>query len=201
MHKYTSAITTLGSLALLLALTLAPVPAAAHSSGGGGGAGKASFSDLHLIAQQTNDLHETLELHLKAAPDAPQAMLLPAIQKVREAAARSASACEQRDGSVEPLCATNTLAQIVLESGAPKRGQGPTLLSLYADGAHNGHIKKATITCRKAGEQNAAPQEGEDLMVGILIGLLKQLKSQSDTPKEALDLLNRAIETAEGLVQ
>lgn len=128
-------------------------------------------------------------LEIKAQEPEAVALLVPAVQKIREAAARMSDECEGR-GGIDGDCATETLAKMMLAEN-PNKSKGLTLIELYSVG-QGVHIKEVKITCRRVA--NAPSPEGlEDLLTGILIGLLREMNEQgmpesvTDPTKAALD--------------
>lgn len=126
-------------------------------------------------------------------------LLLPAVQKIREAATRTHSRCADPtggDSGADADCAAQTLSELILESTTGRDGS-PGLLNLAATGlnpnqrAQGQHIKEAKLFVRKQGVE-AAPGT-EKMIIAILIGLLRETQQQGITEARVLDPIARAI--------
>lgn len=137
-------------------------------------------------------------------PGEPVGLLLPAIQKVRDAAARAQAAAEAR---TEFTPAVNALKAVValMEEEAEDRGDDMSLEDIIAGGGPGagGHIKEAKLTCRKAGgDGHAAPAE---LSLEILFGyavnglwVIAQEENRADLPM-IREVLDRCMIAADGI--
>jgi len=121
------------------------------------------------------------------------ALLLPAVQKVREAAARMTDECGQRDGSIDADCAAKTLAAAIGES-TMGRDKSPGLTNLVAK-ATGKSIKEVPGLLRHWSQMGAAGTEQQ--IIAILIGLLQETRSKGITDARVLDPLMGAIAKAE----
>jgi len=139
------------------------------------------------------------------APETEEAiaLLLPAVQKIREAAARTQSACgDPTGGEGDVDCAAQTLSDLVIESTTGRDGS-PGLLNLVALALDNGqptgststNVKKPVLFVRKSGKNGATG--AEQILVGILIGLLKEIQTQGIKDPTVLDPIVAAIMEAE----
>ncbi|MCG3152846.1 MAG: hypothetical protein GEEBNDBF_02150 [bacterium] len=132
-------------------------------------------------------------LDLREKQPEPVGLLLPAVQKVREAAARMTEACGQRDGSIDADCAAKTLAAAIGESKMG-RDKSPGLTNLVAK-ATGGQIKEVPGLLRSWSQMGATGTEQQ--IIAILIGLLQETRSQGITEPDVLDPLVAAIVKAE----
>lgn len=185
---------TLLTSALLATLGLALLgPAQASSSGGAAGGivseGQGYGIASHILYQDIIiPLGATEEglLDLKARDPKPVALLVPAVQKVREAAARMADACGSEE-VIDAACASQTLSTMILES----ESRGLDLLDLVAKGTGE-PIKSAKLFVRKQGTEQH-PSGTEQQIIAILIGLLQECRAHGIESADVLDPLMAAI--------
>lgn len=113
-------------------------------------------------------------LELKARDPAPVALLLPAVQKVREVAARLQSSCQEGRGF--DACASTELSRLVLASD-DGRDPALSLLDLYAQG-----------TRQRAGDAKASAGRSAEgrghahLWAGIIKGLEREMRKAKMPP-------------------
>lgn len=120
-------------------------------------------------------------LGLKSAQPQPVALLLPAVQKVREAAARARAACtDQRDPEA---CMSGQLASQIVASD-DGRNPALSLLDLYARGTAK-PIKQAKLFVRKAGDAGGNGAAAE-MISALAAGLVWHMEA-AKMPASVID--------------
>ncbi|MEO7994646.1 MAG: hypothetical protein ABI743_09640 [bacterium] len=168
-------------LAVTLSLTaLAPVHAA-------------SSDYLLKLPPIDGELAQSEDALMEIRADQPEAvgLLLPAVQKIREAANRLMESCTDEKGKGDPKCAAAELSAMIVASD-DGRDPALSLLDLYSVG-QGVHVKDAKITLRKSGEQG--PKGIDQMLTGILIGLLKSCDG-SVMPAAVVAPIDNALEIA-----
>lgn len=107
-------------------------------------------------------------LELKARDPAPVALLLPAVQKVREAASRMQTAC--RGGAGYDACASGELSRLVVASD-DGRDPALSLLDLYAEGT-----KQRGGDAKQSAGRSATGKGHDHLWAGITKGLEREMR-------------------------
>ncbi|MEO7994647.1 MAG: hypothetical protein ABI743_09645 [bacterium] len=157
---------TLSLTSLLLLGALAPAQAKPASPP------RVGFKELTLMY---GGIEKSLEDLTSSNPEGV-ALLLPAVQKIREAASRVQDSCGDREGIVDLSCATAELASQILASDD---GKDPalSLLDLYMIGTGETY-KKATQALRKSGGDGNPNFGAGDMLVGVQTGLLHESEGQ-----------------------
>lgn len=170
------------TLTALLAISiLAPAQAAWY----------AKFDGVDGSCAQAQEAMDDLK-----APETEEAiaLLLPAVQKVREAANRTQSSCEDPTGGEgDVACAAQTLSALILDSTTGRDGV-PGLLNLAAKGTGE-PLKSAKLFVRKQGTE-AAPGT-EKMIIAVLIGLLRETQAQGIKDPTVLDPIVGAVRIAD----
>lgn len=126
-------------------------------------------------------MSEQALLELKSAQPQPVALLLPAVQKVREAAARARSSCvDQRDPEG---CMAGQLSSQILASD-DGRDPALSLLDLYARGSGK-HYKEAKLSVRKAGDDRSNGAAA-DMISALAAGLVSHMEA-AKMPASVID--------------
>lgn len=131
-------------------------------------------------------------LQIKTTQPQPVALLLPAVQKVREAAARMQTACKGAANS--DTCNASQLSALVLQSD-DGRDPALSLLDLYARGSGL-RLKDAQTAVRKAGASTDA-SAAKGLLDSLLIGLLKEMQA-ARVPAAVSDPIQAALDASPG---
>ena len=131
-------------------------------------------------------------LDLRGQEPEPVALLLPAVQKVREAASRASSACvDPRTGAAEAECVADALSSMILDS-ANDRDPELSLFDLYCLGSGQ-TARAARIHLRVAAARQQAAVATERMLGALLIGLLR-VGDYFDMPREFMRPIRNSIQ-------
>ncbi|MEO7992947.1 MAG: hypothetical protein ABI743_01000 [bacterium] len=133
-------------------------------------------------------------------PIAGSTELLPAIQKIREAANRMMSACgDPASGEVDSPCAASELSAAILEEGGKGHKDASPLLKLFIEGSglDENKAKQFVRQCASSPHPDLAT---ESMLTGILIGLLRECEALKMTDS-VLDPLHEALEITSKMVR
>lgn len=131
-------------------------------------------------------------LDLSGQMPEPVALLVPAIQKARDAVKRAASACvDPRTGAAEAECVADALSSMILDS---VNGRDPelSLFDLYCIGAGQ-TARAARLHLRKAATRQEAALATERMLAAVLIGLLR-VGDHFDMPREFMSPILNSID-------
>lgn len=129
-------------------------------------------------------------LDLRTSQPEPVALLLPAVQKVREAASRTQASCDSsRDIKA---CSARKLSSLILASDD---GANPalSLLDLYTKGSAM-NSRQARLGLRKAGDEGS--EEATDAMFRALVKGLAANMSAARMPASVTAPMSRLIDPA-----